>query len=97
MNKQSVIGLHKRAKEKYMSSPIVEAILTRAMSDSAFANTLFTNPDAALAGYTLTPAEIASLKAMTPADFAQYQNASPEARKSFGTVGINIDPNHGLP
>jgi hypothetical protein len=64
--------------------PIFETILTRAMSDGAFANLLFTDPDKALADYELTAEEVASLKGMPREEFDQFAQASPEERKSFG-------------
>ena len=47
-----------------MSRQALEAIIGRAVTDGAFRNTLFAQPDVALAGYDLTASEIASLKAI---------------------------------
>ena len=68
-----------------MSQQTVESILTRAMSDTAFADSLFANPEQALTGFDLTAEEVTNLKAMSRADFEQYAKATPEERKSFGT------------
>lgn len=66
-----------------MSQQTIETILTRAMSDAAFADALFANPDVTLAGFDLTAEEIASLKGMSRADLASLMT-QPEERKSFG-------------
>ena len=71
-----------------MSQQTVESILTRAMSDAAFADSLFANPEKALSGFDLTAEEIANLKAMSRAEFEKYSKATPEERKSFG-IGFN--------
>ncbi|MCK6568855.1 MAG: Os1348 family NHLP clan protein [Anaerolineales bacterium] len=52
-----------------MSQQTVESVLTRAMSDAAFADSLFANPEKALTGFDLTAEEIASLKGMSRAEF----------------------------
>ena len=64
-----------------MSIESVQAILSRAMSDAAFAELLFADPDKALSGYDLTADEIAKFKAMSRAEFAAIIT---EERKSFG-------------
>ncbi len=69
------------------------------MSDAAFADSLFANPEKTLTGFDLTAEEIASLKGMSRAEFF---NATPEERKSMLKVcqsrdpetGSCIDPNH---
>ena len=66
-----------------MSEKSLEAVLTRAMGDEAFATSLFTNLEQALAGYELTPEELGKLKAMGRAEFDKYAHASPEERKSM--------------
>jgi hypothetical protein len=71
-----------------MSTKAVETILTRAMSDPAFAELLFTKADKALAGYDLTAVEIANLKSMPRQAFDKAASGTPEERKSFG-VQIN--------
>ena len=67
-----------------MSATSVETILSRAMSDAKFADSLFANPEQSLAGYDLTLEETTSLKAMTRADIDAFARASPEERKSMG-------------
>jgi hypothetical protein len=66
-----------------MSTQSVETILSRAMSDTAFAASLFSNPERALVAYDLSAEETASLKAMTRADFETLATGSPEERRSF--------------
>jgi nucleoid DNA-binding protein len=61
----------------------IEAILTHAMSDRAFAELLFTDVDKAVAGYDLTAEEIASLKAMPRQELDRFAQAPAEERKSF--------------
>lgn len=72
-----------------MSATSVETILTRAMSDNAFANRLFTNPEMAMAGFDLTAEEAANLKGMNRAEFDRFAKSSPEERKSFGWMNHN--------
>jgi hypothetical protein len=72
-----------------MSEQIVEAILSRAMSDTKFADSLFAHPEQALAGYHLTTEETTALKGITQADVDAFAKASPEERKSFATVNHN--------
>lgn len=82
-----------------MSQQTVESILTRAMSDAAFAESLFANPEKALTGFDLTAEEVANLKGMSRAEFF---NATPEERKSMlkacqvrdPETGTCVDPNH---
>jgi hypothetical protein len=61
----------------------IESILSRAMSEPAFADMLFANPEQALTGYELTAEERTSLQSMSRADFGKLSAASPEERKSF--------------
>jgi hypothetical protein len=61
----------------------IETILTRAMSDPAFADLLFSDAEKALAGYDLSAEELASLKSMSRLDFEKFSAAAPEERKSF--------------
>jgi hypothetical protein len=67
-----------------VSAQTIETILSRAMSDATFAETLFANPEKALAGYDLTADEIANVKGMARTDFDKFSSASPEERKSMG-------------
>ena len=71
-----------------MSTTGIEAVLSRAMSDAAFADLLFINPEMALSGYDLTTQETARLKGMSRADFDALTKASPDERKSFVRVHI---------
>ncbi|MBI5934795.1 MAG: hypothetical protein HY867_13915 [Chloroflexi bacterium] len=66
-----------------MSTPIVEAILSRIISDARFAQAFFADPEKALAGYDLTKEEIGRFANFSRADFERYVNASPEERRSF--------------
>ncbi len=66
-----------------MSAQSVESILSKAMSDAAFADALFADPEKALAGFDLTREEIASLKNLSR---AQFEAMTPEERKSFIVV-----------
>jgi hypothetical protein len=76
-----------------MSAATVETILSRAISDSAFADQLFANPNQALAGFELTTEEVAAFKGMARADFETLL-ASPEERKSF--LSYNMTGNPGI-
>ena len=65
-----------------MSATSVETILSRAMSDSAFADQLFAKPDQALAGFELTSEEAATFKGLSRAEFSSLISL-PEERKSM--------------
>jgi hypothetical protein len=67
-----------------MSIKGIESVLSRAMSDAAFADLLFSNLGQALSGFDLTAEEIAKFKKMSRAEFDKWVKASPEERKSFG-------------
>ena len=69
-----------------MSAKSVETILSRAMSDAKFADSLFASPEQAFADYDLTTEERAALKGISRADVEAFAKASPEERKSFGVV-----------
>jgi len=58
----------------------LETILSRAMSDAAFAEQLFAHPEKALAGYDLSAEEIEQVKNISRTDFVAL---APEERKSF--------------
>ena len=58
----------------------IEAILFRTISDAAFANLLFTQPDKALADYHLTAEEAAQFKGLRRAESATMP---PNGRKSM--------------
>jgi hypothetical protein len=68
-----------------MSTQGIESVLSRAMSDSSFADTLLANPAQALAGFDLTAEEIAKFQGMPRADFESLVT-NPENRKSFGII-----------
>lgn len=72
-----------------MSQQTIESVLTRAMSDAAFAELLFANPDSALAGFDLTAEEVASFKGLAREDLSKMAQASLEDRKSFGWQNHN--------
>jgi hypothetical protein len=72
-----------------MSAESVNTILTRAMSDQAFADSLFANMDQVLRGFDLTPEEFSKFKGMSRADFGKYAAASPEERKSMWGSGLS--------
>jgi hypothetical protein len=73
-----------------MSAEAVETVLTRAMSDADFAESLFTNAEEALAGYDLTKEEVEGFKNMSREGFNEFAKISPEERKSM--VGIPKGP-----
>jgi hypothetical protein len=52
------------------------------MSDAAFADFLFSDPDKALSGFDLTPEEVAKLRNMSHAAFDKLAHLHPEERKS---------------
>ncbi len=45
-----------------MSKEAVQAVISKAVTDSKFREELFANPDQALSGYELTEAEVAALR-----------------------------------
>jgi hypothetical protein len=72
-----------------MSTQGVESVLSRAMSDPAFADLLFSDPEkalATLAGFELTAEEIARFKKMSRAEFDEI--LTPEERKSMAAKDI---------
>ena len=83
-----------------MSTNSVETVLSRAMSDAAFAEELFANPEQSLAGYDLTAEEVAKFKNMTRAELNAMAGLAPDERKSMSfswgmkSDGRIIDPNH---
>jgi hypothetical protein len=66
-----------------MSMKGIESVLSRAMSDSAFADALFADAEKALAGFDLTPEEITKLQKISHTEFDKWAKASPEERKSM--------------
>jgi hypothetical protein len=75
-----------------MSTKGIEEVLSRAMSDSAFADLLLANPNQALVGFDLTATESAKFRAMSRADIDKWAKASPEERKSFVRLPTPADP-----
>lgn len=67
----------------------IESVVSRAMSDAAFAELLFSEQDKALAGYDLTAEEAAAFSDLAQADLAKMAPASLEERKSFGWSNDN--------
>ncbi len=61
----------------------LETILSRAMSDPAFADALFADPEKALAEYDLSAEEIAIFKNITRAEF---ESLEAEARQSMSAL-----------
>jgi hypothetical protein len=72
-----------------MSAQSVESVLSKAMSDTAFADALFADPAKALAGFDLTAEEAASFKDLRREDLSKMAQASPEDRVSFGWLNHN--------
>ena len=72
-----------------MSTQSVESILSRAMSDAKFADSLFASPEQALSEYDLTVDEKAAFKDISRTDVEAFAKASPEERKSFGINSTN--------
>ncbi len=68
-----------------------ETILTRMMSDPAFAEAVFADAAKALAEYNLSAEDLAKFKGLTRAHF---QAMSTEDRKSFGITGDPETRNH---
>ena len=66
-----------------------ETILSRMMSDAAFAEAVFADPAKALAEYNLSAEELASFKESLRADFETFAATTPEERKSFGWTNHN--------
>ena len=62
----------------------VETILSRMISDSAFAEAVFADAEKALAEYNLSAEEIAKFTGLTR---ALFESMLPEDRKSFLIVG----------
>jgi len=67
----------------------IETVLSRMMSEPAFAQQLFADAEKALTGYDLSAEDVTQLKGMSPADFEAFASASPEERKSFGWQNHN--------
>ena len=63
----------------------LEIILSRMMSEPAFAEALLANPAEALAEYNLSVEELEIFKGLSRTDFETLALASPEERKSLAT------------
>jgi len=61
----------------------IETILSRAMSDTEFANLLIVNPVEALVGYELTIEDVERLKNLSSAEF---EAMATDERRSFGII-----------
>ena len=72
-----------------MSTKGIEEVLSRAMSDAAFAESLFADVEKALTGFDLTTEEADSFKALSREDLSKMAQASPEERRSFGWSNHN--------
>jgi hypothetical protein len=69
---------------------ITETILTRMMSEPAFAEAVFTDAEKTLAEYNLPVEEFSRLNKISRTDFEKFASTAPEERKSFATtVGGN--------
>jgi len=62
----------------------INTVLSRMMSEPAFADAVFADVEKALAEYNLSTDELAKFKDISRADFDAFASASPEERKSFG-------------
>ena len=65
---------------------MIQTIVERMMNEPAFADAVFADTGKALAEYDLSADELAKLKGITRADFEAFASASPEERKSMGSV-----------
>jgi len=66
-----------------------ETILTRMMSDSNFADTVFADAEMALAEYDLHPAEFLTFKDLSRAQYSAM-TTNPEVRQSFSLAGQTV-------
>ncbi len=66
----------------------LETILNRAMSDPAFADALFADPDKALAEYNLPPEELAKFKAMSRAEFDAFVTEERRSMAAFKHIKL---------
>jgi hypothetical protein len=74
-----------------MSTKGIEIVLSRAMSDAAFADALFADAEKTLAGFELTSEERSKLQGMSRAEFDAMTT---EERKSFITVNWGEEHQH---
>ena len=68
----------------------IEIILSRAMSDTRFAELLSTDPERALAGYSLNTRELKRFKGISQASF---EAVIAEESRSFIVIHGIVDPN----
>jgi len=71
------------------SETVLETVLSRAMSDAAFAEQLFADPEKALVDYELTADELAQIKGMSSVEFSALEA---DARKSLSIFSISSAP-----
>ena len=64
------------SKGETMSPKGIESVLSRAMSETEFANQLFSDAEQALAGFDLTADEVTQLKSMSRAEFDKFNRIS---------------------
>jgi hypothetical protein len=65
----------------------IEAVLSRAMRDVAFANLLFSDPEKALSGFELSDEEISKLRSMKREDFESALAAGSRISKDSNLRG----------
>ena len=63
----------------------IETILSRMMTDHAFADAVFANVEKALGAYNLAADELKQFKGMSRAEFETFVSMPPEERKSLAT------------
>jgi transposase-like protein len=66
----------------------IETILSRMMSETAFAEAVFTDTEKALAEYSLSAAVLSKFKGISRADFEVLASQAPEERKSFASNNL---------
>ncbi len=70
-----------------MSAEESRKVVSRAVMDEEFRNTLFSNPDKALAGYELTPEEVSALRSIPAETIDEFANNLDE-RISMSLLGF---------
>lgn len=78
-----------------MSQEIVHTIIARAASEPEFMNMLFNDPGAALAGYELSDAELASLRGLTPENFESMSGQLDERVSKFSGAEQSLKMGEG--
>ena len=75
-----------------MSKEAVEAIIGKAVLDNDFRETLFADPDKALAGYELTEEEVATLKGIDAETMESLAGTLDERiSKAVTMVGVSLE------